>query len=90
MPPPIGVRRRAYNQDERRVIDEFKEEYMKTTTPAERKTISQVKIFPAIFEYWSKIGVDLTPDEMDKRSEVSWYSFKSLKTADCITTPETR
>lgn len=71
MPPPITVRRQAYNEGERLVIDKFKEEYMKSTTPTERKTIAQVKIFPAIFEYWSSIGVDLNPVEQDKRSEVS-------------------
>jgi hypothetical protein len=71
MPPPITVRRRAYNEDERLVINKFKEDYMKSTSPAERKTIAQVKIFPAIFEYWSSIGVDLNPAEQDKRSQVS-------------------
>jgi hypothetical protein len=57
-------------------MDKFKEEYMKTTTPAERKTIAQVHIFPALFTYWSSIGVDLSPEEMNRKSDVS----KILKT----------
>ena len=71
MPPPSTVRRWVYSDEERRLIDPFKEEYMKTTTPSEQKTIAQVKIFPALFTYWLSIGVDLNPGEMDRRSEVS-------------------
>ena len=71
MPPPIGVRERTYNEGERFVIDKFKEQYMQSTTPSQRKNIAQAMIFPAIFDYWSSIGVDLNPVEQDKRSEVS-------------------
>ena len=70
MPPPSTIRCQVYSDEERRLIDPFKEEYMKTTT-SEWKTIAQVKIFPALFTYWSSIGVDLNPGEMDRRSEVS-------------------
>ena len=76
MPPPTSDRPRSYNKNERELMDKFKEEYMKTTTPAERKMIAQVRIFPALFTYWSSIGVDLSTKEMDRRSDVS----KSLKT----------
>ena len=44
---------------------------MSTTTPAQQKLIAQTHIFPALFTYWSSIGVDLNPDEMNKRSDVS-------------------
>lgn len=71
MPPPSDSRRRVYNEEERKLIDPFKSDYMTTTTPAQRKAIAQAHIFPALFTYWSSIGVDLNPEEMNRRSEVS-------------------
>jgi len=71
MSPPIGVRRRVYDDEERKVMDPFKAEYMNTSSPAERKTIAQTLLFPALFTYWSRIGVDLHAEEMNKRSEVN-------------------
>jgi len=71
MTPPIGGRPRVYNPQEREVIDKFKARYMMTTSPAERKNLAQGEIFPAVFDHWSKTGVDLTPEETNIRSEVS-------------------
>lgn len=70
MTPPNIVRLRVYNDEERAVINPFKTEYMETTTPGQRKAIAQGQIFPALFTYWSSIGVDLNPIEMNKRQEV--------------------
>ena len=75
MTPPIGVRKKVYEDDERDVINPFKDDYMKATTPAERKSIAQNLIFPALFSHWSEIGVDLNPEEENRRSEVSRISF---------------
>jgi hypothetical protein len=71
MTPPISGRPRVYNPQEREVIDKFKARYMMTTSPAERKNLAQGEIFPAVFDHWSKTGVDLTPEETNIRSEVS-------------------
>jgi hypothetical protein len=73
MTTPIGGRKRVYTEEERKVIDPFKAAYMGTETPAERKTIAQVDIFPALFTYWSSIGIDLNMDETNKRTQVSKY-----------------
>jgi hypothetical protein len=70
MHPPIGGRRRVYNEQERKAIDPFKDAYMKTETPAERKAIAQIDIFPALFTYWSSIGDDLNTEETKKRIDV--------------------
>ena len=70
MPSPNG-RHRVYNENERKVIDPFKSQYLTTTTPAQRKSLAQAHIFPALFTYWSSVGIDLNPDEMNKRTEVS-------------------
>jgi hypothetical protein len=70
MASPIGGRKHVYTEEERKVIDPFKLAYMATQTPAERKQIAQVDIFPALFTYWSSIGVDLNPEETNKRTEV--------------------
>lgn len=75
MTPPLGVRKKVYNDDERKVIDPFKDDYMKATTPAERKSIAQNLIFPALFSHWSEIGLDLNPEEENTRSDVSSIYF---------------
>lgn len=77
MSPPIGVHRHIYNEEERNIIDPFKEDYMKTTSPSERKAIAQAHIFPALFTYWSSIGVDLNPVEMKSRSNVSFLFLEN-------------
>lgn len=74
MPSP-NERQRTYNLYERKVIDPFKERYMNTTTPAERRTLAQAHIFPDLFTYWSSIGIDLNSDERNERTNVS----KSMK-----------
>lgn len=70
MTQPSTTRPRFYNEAERNVINPFKVDYMKTTTPAERKAIAQIEIFPALFTYWSSIGLVISPAEQDRRTEV--------------------
>lgn len=70
MPPPIDVRRRVYDELERKVMNPFKNDYMNCSTPAEQKAFATSKIFPELFNHWAKIGVNLNSDEMDKRTEV--------------------
>jgi len=77
MPPPVGPVRRVFNQQERALIDPFKPEYMNTTTPASRKTIAQVHIFPALFNYWAENGVDLNDEEIQVRSDVSTLFYNT-------------
>jgi hypothetical protein len=71
MVPPNRRHRRVYNKEERKVMNPFKADYLKTTTPAQRKAMAKGDIFPALFTYWSSCGVNLTTDEMDTREEVS-------------------
>jgi hypothetical protein len=71
MSTPIGGRRRVYSSFERKVIDPYKETYMNATTPGQRKNIAIAKIFPQLFTYWSEMGVVLTKEEEDRRSDVS-------------------
>ena len=73
MAAPSGGRRRVYNEEERKVINPFKEAYMKTENPAQRKEIAQIDIFPALFTYWSSVGEDLSPDATNKKTEVCWF-----------------
>jgi hypothetical protein len=37
---------------------------MAATTPAARKTIAQVHILPALFNYWTSTGLIIDDDEM--------------------------
>ena len=69
MSPPTGVRRRIYNEQERLVINPFKEGYMSAGTPAQRKNIAK-ELFSKLFSYWSSIGLDLETDESNRRQGV--------------------
>jgi hypothetical protein len=78
MPPPIAKRRRIYNEKERAVMNPFKADFMKTTTPQERKQMAADLILPALFTYWSSCRMVFTPDEIDRRTEVSIFLKTSL------------
>jgi hypothetical protein len=73
MPPPIGKRPRVYDIEERKVIDVYKADYMKTTSPGERRSMAQGLIFPKLFTYWSENGITLTQEEIDIRTDVSGF-----------------
>lgn len=66
---PFGQLSRVYNKHERAAIDIYKIEYMEATTPAARKTICQLKIFPALFNYWESIGDVIDDEEKVSRSK---------------------
>jgi hypothetical protein len=61
---------RVYDEHERAAIDIFKKEYMEATTPTGRRVIAQLKIFPALFNYWESIGDIIDEKERKKRSKV--------------------
>jgi hypothetical protein len=61
---------RVYDRHERAAIDVFKDQYMDATSPVARKTIAQVHIFPALFNYWISIGKDVPADEKPLRALV--------------------
>jgi hypothetical protein len=67
---PVGRLTRVYNAQERAAIDPFKTEYLAATTPAARKTIAQVHILPALFNYWTSIGQVIDDNEMRGRAVV--------------------
>jgi hypothetical protein len=71
MPAPGGRLRRVYNAHERAVIDPFKSDYLNATSPGARKTIAQVHIFPALFNYWAGIGQDIDHNKIRAHTEVS-------------------
>jgi len=53
-------RQPLYNSEERAVINVYKEEYLKAASAQERKQLTQNKILPALFNYWSEKGIDLS------------------------------
>ncbi|KAF8811080.1 hypothetical protein BYT27DRAFT_7253210 [Phlegmacium glaucopus] len=69
MPGPTGRLVRVYNTQERAAINPFKTEYLNATTPAARKTIAQVYIFPTLFNYWAGIGEAIREDQMRARTK---------------------
>lgn len=68
---PSGHLTRVYNAQERSAIDPFKTQYLEATSPAARKTIAQVHIFPALFNYWSSIVEVFDDEKMYLRATVS-------------------
>jgi hypothetical protein len=79
-PPPmtdIGIlgrdRRQAlYNAEERAVIDAHKDDYLKATSPPERKTIAQ-NLLADIFNHWTEKGIDLS--NRTERQQVCWIGI---------------
>lgn len=70
--PPTTQHIRVYDEHERGAIDPFKKEYLDATTPSTRKTVAQLKIFPALFQYWESIGKKINDA---KRKELSKVYF---------------
>jgi hypothetical protein len=70
MSDTIGGRRRVYNKLEREVIDQYKERYMMTTTPSQRKNIAKGEMFPKLFNYWSSLGQVISQEDQNRRSDV--------------------
>jgi hypothetical protein len=69
-PLPSGRPTRVYNTQEREVIDPFRDQYMDAGSPAARKTIAMIHIFPALFNYWASIGKVFDDRELALRSTV--------------------
>jgi hypothetical protein len=47
---------RVYNEEERDLINSFKDSYMAARTPTERRMITQTNILPKLFNYWKDRG----------------------------------
>ena len=59
---------------------------MKSTSATERKMIAQSKVFPALFTYWSSIGVNLNSVEQDKWTEASSIYCIKVQLLRCSST----
>lgn len=62
-------RPRAYNPEERAVIDVHKATYLKATSPAERKVIAQ-HVLVDIFNHWSERGIIVNNVDITIRTKV--------------------
>jgi hypothetical protein len=61
---------RVYSEDEHTLIDKFKDKYMQACSSTERRTIAQLEMFPALFNYWKDIGKIYNKDETRRKSNV--------------------
>uniref|UniRef100_A0A8H8CGH6 Uncharacterized protein n=1 Tax=Psilocybe cubensis TaxID=181762 RepID=A0A8H8CGH6_PSICU len=52
---------RAYNREERALIDVYKEDYITSSTPNNRAAIVNTKMFPALKTHWDKNGINYDP-----------------------------
>jgi hypothetical protein len=65
------LRHQHYTDEERAVLNGYKDQYIKETTPDGRKQLARSTIFPAIFNYWSSRGILITTNaEIGRRSKV--------------------
>ena len=62
-------RQRAYNTEERAVIDVHKATYLQATSPAERKQIAK-EILADLFNHWSQKGILFTEVDITIRTKV--------------------
>ena len=62
-------RQRAYNTEERAVIDVHKATYLQATSPAERKQIAK-EILADLFNHWSQKGILLEDVDISIRTKV--------------------
>jgi hypothetical protein len=65
----------VYNKEERAVIDQFKTRYMAETSPAGRKNLAQMHIFPSLFNYWATHGYTFDEDEKLYRCDVGFKGY---------------
>ena len=65
------LRHQRYNDEERAILNVYKEQYIKETTADGRKQLARSTTFPAIFNYWSRQGISITTNaEIARRSKV--------------------
>ena len=61
-----------YTIEERKVLNQWKKDYIIQTSPSTRRQIFRSQILPGIFEYWRSIG------RSSESSDVSAYKIKVL------------
>jgi hypothetical protein len=63
-------RRRVYNEQERKILDGFKDRYLAQKTPGDKKFFAENDIYPGIFNHWEDNGMVFSVNEKKKREEV--------------------
>lgn len=71
--------RRVYTDEERAVIDVYKSRYLEASSSASRKTIAQVEVFPALFNYWKDRGKIYKKKKTQMKADVSPYFIEINK-----------
>ena len=65
-----GSRRKCqYTEDEKKILENYKEEYRKTTTTAERHNLLRNHILVNIFNFWYEKGIVTPSIEEEALSE---------------------
>ncbi len=70
--PGRDRRQPLYGTDERAVIDIHKAQYLKASSPAERKQIAK-NVLAALFNHWSEKGINIT--DHDDRTKVFAFAI---------------
>jgi hypothetical protein len=61
---------RVFNDQERTILEAFKDQYFDAPTPEARKELAKWVIFPEIFNYWKGLGMVFTTAQEDKKKAV--------------------
>jgi hypothetical protein len=77
--PDVEKRHEVYNEGELGIINGFKDLYLSANSAGLRKQIAQVQMFPALFNYWKKIGEIYKNHEITIKSNVRAYMLCFLR-----------
>lgn len=61
---------RVFNEQERAVLDAFKNQYLDAASPEARKDLAVEYIFPEIFNYWKSLGMVFTTAQENQKKTV--------------------
>ena len=67
---PLGPNHRVFNDQERAVLEEFRDKYMEALSPDARKDLAVDSIFPNIFNYWKGLGMVFTLAQEEAKKAV--------------------
>lgn len=69
---------RVYTEEERKILDVFKDKYKNATSAGERKMIAQLEMLPALFNYWKSEGQICDEIETKRKSIVCSFILFSF------------
>ena len=61
----------VYTREEQDLLEKYKEKYMAATSASQRKTIAQLEMLSALFNFWKEKGIVCDKKDTQIKSDVS-------------------